>query len=63
MLELSVILFAIDFVLNEIDLQKAVTVGEEGKINICVCYFTRLYLLQFYGNFFLLFFERGKGGE
>lgn len=39
-LELSVILFAIDFVLNKIDLQKAVTVGEEGKINnLCVLFY------------------------
>lgn len=31
--ELSVVLSAIDFVLNEIDLQKAMTVGEERKLN------------------------------
>lgn len=31
--ELSIVLSVIDFVLNEIDLQKAMTVGEEGKRN------------------------------
>lgn len=45
-LELSVVLPAIDFVLNEIDLQKAMTVGEEARINNLCVLFTRSYLLQ-----------------
>lgn len=36
MLESSVVLSAVDSVLNEIDLQKAMRVGEErGKYNLC----------------------------
>lgn len=60
-LELNVVLSAVDFVLNEIDLQRAVRVGAEGgkiiwcntNIVICVCIVPGC-LPQFRGNFFFL---------
>lgn len=37
---LSVVLSAVDFVVNEIDLQKAMTVGKERKINnLCALFY------------------------
>lgn len=55
MLELSAVLPAIDFVLNEIDLQKAMTMGEEAKINNLCVLFYQVVFATVVGEFLLTF--------